>query len=152
LIRAWSLILIIAAAVVAIDQITKNWALDALGSGRIIHVAGSLQLDLVRNPGVAFGVGAGVAPILIGVAIVGFVLVLLGKQIRLQGAALWAVGLVLGGAVSNVFDRLFRGNGGTVIDFVDLRWWPVFNVADACIVVGAIALVVWGSKKREENS
>jgi len=55
------------------------------------------------------------------------------------------VGLVLGGAVGNLVDRALRGGsgflGGAVVDFIDLRWWPIFNVADSCVVVGAVLLV-----------
>jgi len=57
-----------------------------------------------------------------------------------------AVGLVVGGAAGNVVDRIFRSGsgflGGEVVDFIDFQWWPVFNVADACIVIGGILLVV----------
>ncbi|HEX6476196.1 MAG TPA: signal peptidase II, partial [Acidimicrobiales bacterium] len=59
-----------------------------------------------------------------------------------------AVGLILGGAVGNLVDRLVRSNGGSVIDFIDLRYWPTFNVADACIVCGAVLLVVVGYRRR----
>jgi signal peptidase II len=54
-----------------------------------------------------------------------------------------ATGCIIGGAIGNVLDRVFRGNGfmdGAVVDFIDLRWWPVFNVADIGIVCGAIAV------------
>jgi signal peptidase II len=56
-----------------------------------------------------------------------------------------ALGLILGGALGNLADRAFRGDGffdGGVVDFLDLQWWPVFNVADTCVVVGGILLVV----------
>jgi signal peptidase II len=150
--RAWTRILSIAAVVIVADQLTKSWAENHLGSDHIIHVIGSLQLALVRNTGVAFGIGAGVAPVLIAIAIIVFVLVIMGRHILLQGWALIGVGLVLGGALSNVSDRLVRDQGGAVVDFIDLGWWPVFNVADACIVVGAAMLVVWGSKKPKVES
>jgi signal peptidase II len=149
--RAWARILLIAAAVLIVDQLTKTWAINGLGSDRVIHVVGWLRLALVRNTGVAFGVGSGAAPLLVAVAIVGFVAVLFGRQIRLQGAALAGVGLVLGGAFGNVADRLFRDQGGAVVDFIELSWWPVFNIADSCIVVGAFILVIAGSRKSEES-
>jgi signal peptidase II len=57
-----------------------------------------------------------------------------------------ALGLVVGGAVGNLGDRLFRHAGGAVVDFVDLRWWPVFNVADAAITAGALLLLL-GSRR-----
>jgi signal peptidase II len=150
--KAWTRILVIAAAVIVVDQLTKSWAENRLGANHIIHVVGSLQLALVRNTGVAFGIGAGVAPLLIAIAIIGFVLVLFGRHIWLQGWALIGVGLVLGGALSNVVDRIARNDGGAVVDFIDLGWWPVFNIADACIVVGAAMLVLWGSKKSPQET
>jgi signal peptidase II len=58
------------------------------------------------------------------------------------------MGLLLGGAVGNLVDRLIRHHHGAVIDFVDLRWWPVFNVADASITIGAILLVLSGLTHR----
>ena len=67
------------------------------------------------------------------------VVVLIGRTMegRLAGLCL---GLIVGGAVGNLTDRVLRGHGGAVVDFVDLQWWPVFNLADACIVCGGIGL------------
>jgi signal peptidase II len=57
-----------------------------------------------------------------------------------------AVGLVLGGALGNLIDRALRGGGGflggAVVDFIDFQWWPIFNVADSCVVIGAILLII----------
>jgi signal peptidase II len=55
-----------------------------------------------------------------------------------------AIGLVIGGALGNVGDRLFRDTGGAVVDFVDFGWWPVFNLADSCVTIGAVLLIVRG--------
>ena len=55
-----------------------------------------------------------------------------------------AMGLVLGGALGNLTDRVFRSNGGAVVDFIDPQWWPIFNVADAAVVCGAILLAITG--------
>ena len=63
---------------------------------------------------------------------------------RTDCGAEWSGWIEVGGAVGNLTDRLFRHNGGAVIDFIDLRWWPVFNVADAAITCGAILLVLTG--------
>ncbi|HEX7167995.1 MAG TPA: signal peptidase II, partial [Acidimicrobiales bacterium] len=62
------------------------------------------------------------------------------------------LGLVLGGAVGNLADRLFRDHGGAVVDFVDLQWWPVFNVADIAISVGAVLLVVVGWREQTPDA
>jgi signal peptidase II len=72
------------------------------------------------------------------------VLVAVGRSVDRTAIAV-ALGLVLGGALGNLADRLFRSPGfgrGSVVDFVDLRWWPVFNVADAAITCGCVVLVL----------
>lgn len=143
------MILGLAALVVLIDQVTKTWALHH--TVEPIHVVGSLQLALTFNRGAAFGLGRGVTPLLIGGAIV-LVVVLLGlgraaSRTASLSAAL-AMGLLLGGACGNLVDRIFRHQHGAVIDFIDLRWWPVFNVADSCITIGALLLVLVGASRR----
>lgn len=131
----------------AVDQASKAWAVDALQT-RTIDVVWTLRLQLVHNSGAAFsllsGRGAGPAIALVAVVVVG----VLARTSRMF-ASRWgtvAVGLVVGGAVGNLADRVFRSHDGflrgEVVDFVNLQWWPVFNVADACIVVGAIVLAV----------
>lgn len=134
------------AGVVVVDQVTKHLALAALQDGRTIEVVGSLQFRLFFNTGSAFSLGAGRGG-LIGLLAIGIVVILLRSARSLPGRlGAVALGLVLGGAVGNLVDRGFRRGdgflGGAVVDFVDLQWWPVFNVADAAIVVGAILLVV----------
>ena len=135
---------VVALAVVAADQVTKHWALNALDSGRIIDVLGSLRLNLAFNTGMAFAKGQGIGPLIavVGLLVIAYLLVGLRRESR-SGAIF--VGLVAGGAAGNIIDRLFRGRGwfhGAVVDFIDLQWWPIFNLADAAIVVGAAALVV----------
>ncbi len=130
-----------AAAVVAVDQVTKSLAVHYLRSGPA-HVVGTLDLQLTFNSGVAFSIGRGYVAevVVLGVAVLAALLVL-GRRVPSPATAV-AVGLVAGGAASNLADRLFRSNGGAVIDFIDLHFWPTFNVADACIVVGAVWLVI----------
>ena len=143
---------LLATVVVAADQLSKSWALHHTLGGR--HVLWTLWLDLTFNSGAAFGIGHGVTPLVeaaVVVVIVAFVL--LGR--RAVHSAAWptivAVGLVLGGAAGNLSDRVLRhipGHPGGVIDFIDAvrvgqhDWWPVFNIADACITVGVVLLVV----------
>lgn len=135
----------VAASVLAADQLTKWWALERL-PGDPMELVGSLQLRLTFNTGTAFGLGGGYgALVAVGaLVVVGGVLVWQGTR-PLSRLGSVAVGLVLGGAVGNIVDRAFRGDGGllsgAVVDFIDLGWWPVFNIADAAIVVGAICLV-----------
>lgn len=135
----------VAVAFLAVDQITKSWAVSALHHGRIVHVVGSLQFNLSHNSGMAFGRGRGLGPVIGVVALVVVVYLLIG--LRTQGSRLGAiaVGMVMGGAAGNVVDRLFRGSGwfrGAVVDFIDLRWWPVFNVADIGVTIGGLLLVI----------
>jgi signal peptidase II len=130
---------IAAVVAVVVDQLTKSIALRRLEDGPV-DVVWTLRFALAFNDGVAFslGRGSGLAVIPVAVAVI-VVMVLLARTMegRLPGLC---VGLIVGGAVGNVADRLFRGNGGAVVDFIDLQWWPVFNVADACIVCGGIGL------------
>lgn len=144
-----------AAALVAIalDQLSKHWALAALDDGAIESV-GSLRLKLTFNDGAAFSIGSGHTTLISLVALaVAAVLVRLGLQAERR---LWAVGLgaILGGAVGNLVDRAFRAGdgflGGRVVDFIDLQWWPVFNVADVSLWVG-IGLLGIASLRQPER-
>ena len=145
---------LVAGAVVIVDQLTKSWAEHTLDT-RTIHVAWTLQFALAHNTGAAFsllsGRGAGPAIALLAVIVV-VILARTSRSLRTPIGTV-AVGLVLGGALGNLCDRLFRSHNGFlqggVVDFIDLQWWPVFNVADACIVVGAITLGVVAVFARE---
>lgn len=133
----------VAATVATVDQLTKWWALSALGSGETIEVLWTLRFVLVFNRGMAFSAGTSLGP-LIGVValVVTFVLVRLAARTADLVQRL-AIGLIVGGAIGNVIDRLFRGDAwmrGAVVDFIDLQWWPVFNVADMGVTCGAVLL------------
>ncbi len=131
----------VAAAIVVADQLSKSWAEGALRQGPV-HVLGPLDLSLGYNTGSAFSLFTGSAPLLVVLgSITAVVLGWLAWRTRRPGVAV-ALGLVLGGASSNVADRLTRGHHGAVVDFISLRYWPTFNVADAAIVVGAVLLVL----------
>ena len=130
--------------VVLLDQVTKSWAVAALSNGRVIHVIGSLQFSLGFNSGFAFSQGQGMGP-LVGIFATVAVLFLL-QAVRKATTQLSAVALcaIVAGAIGNIADRFFRGEGwlhGRVVDFIDVQWWPVFNVADSSITVGACALI-----------
>ena len=135
-----------AAAVIVVDQLTKAWALSALADGPTTLI-GPLRLFLTRNTAGAFGLGGAAVPFLaVGALILVAVMASSGATTRSPVLAL-AVGLVLGGAVGNLLDRLFRGPGvlrGAVVDFIDLQFWPVFNVADMAITCGCVLLVLAG--------
>ena len=132
------------ALVVLLDQVTKSWAVSALADGRVIHVIGSLQFSLGFNSGFAFSQGQGMGP-LVGIFAIIAVLFLL-RAVRKATTQLSAMALcaIVAGALGNIADRIFRGEGwlhGRVVDFIDVQWWPVFNVADSSITVGACALI-----------
>jgi signal peptidase II len=138
--------LLIAAVVVAMDQLTKHWVLNALSGRSPRHVVWTLQWNLSRNSGMAFSKGQGIGPIIGLLAIVVVVIIL--RSVRGNASTLVAVaaGLVLGGAVGNVCDRLFRGSGwlhGSVIDWIDFQWFPIFNVADMGVDIGGALFVIW---------
>lgn len=136
-----------AAVVVAVDQVTKSWALRALDDGPV-EVVWTLRLNLSFNSGAAFGLGKGLAPLIVAAGVVMVVvLVAVGRAAGTTAPAAVALGLVLGGAVGNLSDRLLRDHGGAVVDFIDLQWWPVFNVADAAITCGAVALVLASARR-----
>lgn len=144
--RRFGLVALVGLAVLVFDQLTKDWALRSLQDGPI-DVIGSLRFNLLYNTGTAFsmGSGKGLGP-WISVLAIGVVVGLsLGYTSRFALGAT-AAGLIAGGAIGNLTDRAFRGDdgflNGAVIDFVDLQWWPVFNVADAAICVGAALLVL----------
>lgn len=146
--------LLIAAVVVAADQVTKHWALNALAD-RDIDVVGSLRFNLAFNTGMAFSSGEGLGPwiAVLAVAVVGFLVRTVAREGATRPQAL-AVGLLTGGAIGNLADRLLRGEGwlrGAVVDFIDVQWWPIFNIADCAIVVGAVtllAVVLFGAPER----
>lgn len=126
--------------VVLIDQFSKFLALQYLSSQHSVSLIPQvLDLTLVRNPGVAFGLFSGYAPALFGVITVSLIFLFLIAN-RSHGTARetsivdrWALSLILGGAIGNWIDRL---RFAAVIDFIDFRIWPVFNIADSAITVG----------------
>lgn len=138
----------VALAVLVADQLSKWWAVENLDD-QIIDVVWTLRFNLTFNRGAAFsmGGGGGFGP-LIGLLAVGVVGVLLytGRQFGTKLGAV-ALGLVLGGAIGNLCDRAFRGDGfmqGAVVDFIDVQFWPVWNVADMGVVIGGLLLAFIG--------
>jgi signal peptidase II len=130
---------------VLVDQLVKWWVVSTLPGNPVVLIDGILQLAYVTNSGAAFGLlrGAGSVIALVAIVTAVVIVVVLG---RLPGR--WeniAMGLILGGALGNLADRLFRGSGvldGQVIDFVDFRYFPAFNVADSAITVGAALIIL----------
>ncbi|MEO5898771.1 MAG: signal peptidase II [Ilumatobacteraceae bacterium] len=144
--RGLTISLGVAAVVVVLDQLTKHWVLSSLSGHAPKHVIWTLQLNLSFNSGMAFSTGQGIGPIIGAVAIV--VVAGLALSVRRVGSpvAVIAAGLVTGGAIGNLADRLFRGRGwlhGSVIDFIDFQWFPIFNIADSAITVGGALFFLW---------
>lgn len=135
---------LIVVAVVAADQASKSWALNSLSEGRTIDLVWTLRFNLVFNSGMAFSQGQG-AGRLIGLLAIG-VAIWLSLSLRRASSKIAIVGtsLLVGGAIGNVVDRLFRGDkwlAGSVVDFIDLQWFPVFNIADSAVTIGAAMLI-----------
>ncbi len=130
----------------AVDAISKVVAVDRLQSRDPIELLGGfLTLRLIRNSGAAFGFAQGATVVFTCVAAVVVLIIL--RAARRLGSTGWAValGLVLGGAVGNLLDRLFREPGplrGHVVDFLELPHWPIFNLADSAIVSGGVLMVL----------
>jgi len=146
-----SLVLLLAGAIVALDQITKAVVLERLPLGVPVTVIdGWLALTLVLNPGLAFGLLGSVPPgwrwVVAALSLVALA-VLARVALRVLPAGGWtgrlAIGLIFGGAVGNLVDR---ARFGAVVDFVDVYWrgwhWPAFNVADSAITVGVALLAL----------
>ncbi len=135
--------------VVVVDQLSKLAADGGIGRGQSVNVFFGLDLTNTRNRGVAFGFlegKGGVVGALIALALVALVV---WFAVNAGRAWLWLpVGLLLGGAIGNLIDR---AREGAVIDFIDPVFWPAFNVADSCIVVGVLAMlyVMEGPRRRE---
>jgi signal peptidase II len=134
---AWTRALLVAAAVLALDQVSKAVVRATIDRGEQVEVLPFLDLVNTRNEGIAFGAlgGSWLVTILVLVALVGIVLVFNAHATRRM--AWLTTGLLLGGALGNVVDRIVEGS---VTDFVKLPHWPQFNVADIAITFGVLSL------------
>ncbi len=133
---------LIALLIIALDQLSKTWIRTNLAEGQSIAEIGFFQLTYVHNTGAAFGLFQGQSFSLTIVALVGVTVLLLYALLiyrhfpfldNMLGKS--ALGLVLGGTVGNLIDRLLFGY---VTDFIDFGFWPAFNIADSAIVIGVI--------------
>jgi signal peptidase II len=143
-----------AGLVYALDRVTKVLAEQHL-SGRppVEIVPGVVQLRFTTNPGGAFGLFGGAAWLFVLASVVVIVAVVVSSRRLPSALAAVSLGFVLGGALGNLTDRVIRGPAfsGEVVDFIDFQVWPVFNLADSAIVVGA-ALLLLSSFRREPES
>lgn len=151
--RAAKLLFLAALVSYGLDRITKIWAEATLPGHPIEVVPGVLTLRFTQNSGGAFSIGQSTPWFFVGVTAV-VVAIILATSFRHTSRIIGAsLGLVLGGALGNLTDRALRDEGfrGRVVDFIDFHVWPVFNLADSAIVVGAILLAWAGTRERKEQ-
>jgi len=132
----------VALAVVALDQVSKFFIRANMTPGQSIPEEGLFRITYVTNIGGAFGILSNQAFLITLTAIVGVAAILLYARYPLFNRMLVkiALGLLLGGAVGNLIDRI---RFGEVVDFIDVGAWPVFNLADSAIVVGVIVIIFY---------
>lgn len=131
----------VAAIVFSLDRFTKIAALKTLDLGQsIVAIPGVLRITLVLNDGAAFGVFKGKSAffVFISLAVIIAIVAYLIKGRPLNKPVTIGLGLILGGALGNLADRIMIGR---VVDFLDFRVWPVFNIADSCITIGAAMII-----------
>jgi signal peptidase II len=148
--RRTTFLLLVAVAVLVADVVSKAVVVATLRPGQLVRLVGHyLQLTNTRNSGAAFSVGTGATVLFTAVAVVVVVVILrAAKRLRSVG---WAVclGLLLGGALGNLSDRMFRSPAplrGEVVDWIQIPHWPVFNLADSAIVVGGCVAVLLSTR------
>jgi signal peptidase II len=138
--RAWALAGILCAVIVAADQAAKARVEATIFPGEEVDVLGPLKLTLAHNTGVAFGLagGAGVGLVLVTAAALALIGYLFARDPLRRG--MWvAVGLLAGGAIGNLIDRV---TSDAVTDFIDIGSWPPFNLADVAITAGVVLMVL----------
>jgi signal peptidase II len=140
---------VIAASVIGLDQATKAFARAHLQLGHSVAVIPGLQFDRVDNRGIAFSLFSGASGLILIMLVVLIGVLVLGWRYRDRDGVTLATGLVAGGAMGNLIDRL---TSGQVTDFIRLPDWPVFNVADIAITLGAIILALILSRAPKNRS
>jgi signal peptidase II len=130
----------LACTIWALDFLTKNWAIENLSANPRQVIGTLLQFTLLRNPGAAFSMATGFTIIFTSISI--FVALFISRYASRIRSPWWAnvAGLVLGGVLGNLTDRIFRAPGflyGHVIDWIELPHWPIFNLADSSIFIAA---------------
>ena len=137
----WLGLLSVALAAVVADQLTKQLVSSQLALDDEAHVVGPLSIHHVQNSGIAFGLFASATPIVTALtaAAVGWMLFFFARSGARHPVLPVALGLLIGGSASNLIDRIRLGH---VTDFIDVRYWPAFNLADSFIVSGVVILLV----------
>jgi signal peptidase II len=131
---------LVMAVVVGLDQLTKHTIADGITDNHVVHIVPGLKLVHVENPGVAFGFLAGGGAIVYVVTSMALLSLIAYLSLRPQRRLLWLpTGMLIGGAVSNLIDRI---SYGAVTDFIKLPHWPAFNFADMSITFGVVVLLL----------
>ena len=136
----WAGLGTVATAAVVADQVTKHFVTSTLALDDSDHVVGPLSIHHVQNSGIAFGLFSSatvVVTIVTGIAVI-WMLVFFARSGSRHPVLPAALGLLIGGSLSNLVDRIRLHH---VTDFIDLKWWPAFNLADSFIVIGVVILL-----------
>ncbi|MGB2876023.1 MAG: signal peptidase II [Gaiellaceae bacterium] len=135
----WAGLAAVVLAAIAADQLTKLIVASQLGLDDALHVIGPFSIHHVQNSGIAFGLFASATPVVTGLTAlaVGWMLFFFARSGARHPVLPVALGLLIGGSTSNLVDRIRLGH---VTDFLDLRYWPAFNLADSFIVIGVAIL------------
>lgn len=135
--------------IILADQITKFWAQEYLlprrqsGEGPVEMLGGFLKFTYAENTGAAFSIGSGITWVFTTIAL--FVVIMIFRYARKLGSLPWALSLggLLGGSLGNLIDRMFRAPGpfqGFVVDFIQLPYWAIFNIADMAVVISGATI------------
>jgi signal peptidase II len=137
----WIALAAVAVAAVVADQLTKQLVVGTLGLDQELHVVGPFSIHHVQNSGIAFGFFASATPVVIVLTAlaVGWMLLFFARGGARHPILPTALGLLIGGSVANLVDRVRLGH---VTDFLDFRYWPAFNLADSFIVIGVAVLLL----------
>jgi signal peptidase II len=149
----WCGLALVVAAAIAGDQITKHVVTSRLALDESSHVIGPLSIHRVENSGIAFGLftsATGAVIALTTLAVI-WMLVYFARSGARHPVIPAALGLLIGGSVSNLIDRVRLGH---VTDFIDFKWWPAFNLADSFIVIGVCILLfaLLGTDRRPKQA
>ncbi len=149
--RAYAFAVTAAAFVVLLDRITKLWALNALADGHVVVFKDVLEFELAFNTGAAYGLFRGGGSIIAVAAFIATGLILYALRSVERRFEAITLGVIMGGALGNLIDRIVRGPGwfdGAVVDWIATPLWPNFNIADSAISVGAVLLILAAIRAR----
>lgn len=144
--------LVIAGAAIVLDLVSKLWAEATLTARTIEVIPGLLEFDYTENPGSAFSLFQNAGPLLGIGAVIAAVVIWFSLRSATSSTEIVGLGLILGGALGNLIDRVRRADSfldGAVVDFIELPNWPTFNIADSAITIGVV-LLLWGALRSSD--